>query len=110
MNARFIQDGKYLDYTAATDVAAGTVVIQGGIVGVANQPIASGATGAIATEGVFEVAKLSGSSGAVFSAGDEVYWNADSGYAQGSAAGLTKLGLAVENVTSGGEIVRVKLG
>ena len=110
MDARFIQDGKYLDYTASADVAAGAVVVQGGIVGVANQPIASGATGAIATEGVFEVAKLSGSSGAVFSAGAAVYWNATSGYAQGSASGLTQLGLAVENVTSGGETVRVKLG
>lgn len=109
MDAKFVQDGKYLDYTAPADVEAGGVVIQGSLVGVANQPIASGATGAIATEGVFEVTKLSGSSGAVFSAGADVYWNATSSYAQGSASGLTKIGVAVANVTSGGETVRVKL-
>ena len=110
MDARFIQDGKYLDYTASANVAAGAIVIQGGIVGVANQPIGSGATGAIATDGVFEVAKLSASGGAVFSAGAEVFWNSASGYAQGSAAGLKKVGLAIADVTSGGETVRVKLG
>ena len=58
--ARFIHDGSAIDYTPASDVAAGDVVVQNDLVGIAKQPIAAGTLGALAVVGVFEVPKATG--------------------------------------------------
>jgi predicted RecA/RadA family phage recombinase len=43
----FVHDGEAIDYTPAADVAAGAVVVQGELVGVAKQPIAANKLGAL---------------------------------------------------------------
>ena len=48
--ATFIQDGDAVDFQPATDVAAGEVVVQGDLVGVAKTPIATGTLGSLATQ------------------------------------------------------------
>ncbi len=74
MNARFLTSGNTLPYTPAADVAAGKIVVVGGILGVANVPITANTLGALAITGVFALAK-SGSTGPVFAVGDPVFFN-----------------------------------
>jgi len=72
--ATFVHDGSSIDYTPSADVAAGGVVVQNDLVGIARQPIAAGALGALAVVGVFEVPKATGS-GTAIAAGAKVYWD-----------------------------------
>jgi predicted RecA/RadA family phage recombinase len=50
----FVHDGDTIDYTPTTDIAAGAVVEQGELVGVATQPIKAGQLGSLAVAGVFD--------------------------------------------------------
>ena len=52
--ARYISDGRYLDYTAPSDVAAGDVVVVGELVGVAVEPIAAGRMDGLCVDGVVD--------------------------------------------------------
>jgi len=70
--ATYVYAGDRVPYTPAAAVAAGDVVVQGDLVGVATAPIAAGTTGTIAVQGVFAFPKGSGA----ISAGAKVYWNA----------------------------------
>ena len=72
--AQFIHDGRSIDYTPGSDVAAGAVVLQTDLIGVAKTPIASGTLGALAVEGVFDFPKAAGGSTAI-AAGAIVYWD-----------------------------------
>lgn len=108
MKAKFVQDGKAINIAAGSDgIAAGDVVINGELVGVAKTDIPANTVGAIATEGVYEIVK---GTAATFNVGDAAYWNATSGCVQGSASGLAKIGTAVEAAVSGAETVKVKIG
>ena len=69
--ATFVQNGNAIDYTPASDVAAGDVVVQGDLIGVAKVPIPAGTLGALAVEGVFDFPK---GVGQIF-AGDAAYWD-----------------------------------
>lgn len=64
----YVSAGDLLDYTPAAAVAAGDVVVIGALVGVAPRPIAAGVMGALAVEGVFEIACATGATGAQGSA------------------------------------------
>lgn len=73
--ARFLQEGRSIDYTPVAAVAAGDVVVQGDLVGIAKGDIAAGGLGALAVEGVFEVPKTTGV-GTAITAGSTLYWDA----------------------------------
>ncbi|MEP0846061.1 MAG: DUF2190 family protein [Phycisphaerae bacterium] len=113
--ARRLSRGDTIDYTPGSAVAAGAVVIQGPLVGIAEVPIAANALGALAVAGVFDIVKVNGS----ISAGAAVYWDAD-GDPQGGAAGSgaltttstdnTFVGWAVAAAGATDEKVPVKLG
>ena len=91
MTARFIQDGKSIDYTPSGAVAAGEVVVQGELVGVAKLDIAAGQKGALAIEGVFEFPKPTGA-GTDAAVGTLMYWDVADGNAQETAdTGTNKL-------------------
>jgi predicted RecA/RadA family phage recombinase len=74
MEARFLHEGRTVDYTPETDIAAGSVVIQGSLTGIALRDLPAGQLGSLQVDGVFEIAKLSGD---VFTAGTKVYWDAE---------------------------------
>lgn len=74
MEAKMVQEGRKINYTPAADVAAGAIVELGGLVGVAERPIAANAIGALNLEGVFDVLK-DGTAGPVFAIGDHVFWD-----------------------------------
>jgi len=101
--ATFIQDGDAVDYTPGADVAAGEVVVQGDLVGVAKTPIATGTLGSLATRGVFDFAKAPG--GAI-SAGAVLYWDAANGVATTTASGNKRIGKAVAAAAAADTAVR----
>ena len=78
---RFIQNGLAIDYTPGADVAAGDVVVQGVVVGVAKVPIASGVLGALAVTGIYDMVKDDSD----ISSGDSLFWDADGDPVGGTA-------------------------
>jgi len=70
--ATYVYAGDRIPYTPTAAVAAGDVVVQGDLVGVATAPIAAGTTGTITVRGAFTFPKGSGA----ISAGAKVYWDA----------------------------------
>ena len=73
MTTKYRMTGETLNYVAGSNLSAGAVVVIGARVGVLLADIASGATGALAVKGVFELAKLSTD---VVAQGDLLYWDA----------------------------------
>lgn len=108
--AVFVQAGKSIDYTPGGDVAAGQVVVQGDLVGVATRPIAAGELGALAIVGVFDFAKEAGG-GVTFAVGAIAYWDATNKVAVATDGGGTnkRLGKVVVAAADGDATVRVKL-
>lgn len=110
--ARYVQNGDAVDFIPDADVPAGTIVVLGDLVGVTKLDCKAGELGALATVGVFEVAKGDGVALA-FPYGKAVYWNAATKKAADAAgAGFVRLGASV---TPGGsaadsDVVRVRLG
>ncbi|HNO80538.1 MAG TPA: DUF2190 family protein [Phycisphaerae bacterium] len=108
--AKFIHDGNSIDYTPGTDVAAGDVVVQGELVGIAKTAIAANLIGAIAVSGVFDVPKATGVSTAI-TAGANVYWDAANSVATtDDDTGNNKLlGKTVLAAADGDATVRIRL-
>jgi predicted RecA/RadA family phage recombinase len=106
--AQFIHDGKSIDYTPGADVSAGDVVVQNDLIGIAKFDIATGALGALAVTGVFDMPKATGSA---IDVGEKVYWDAGGSVATTNpAAGANKsLGKTVAAAGDDDETVRVRL-
>lgn len=101
---QYSQDGRYIDYTPASDVAAGTFVRIGNITGFANLDIKAGKLGALCTEGVIKVEKATGTA---ISAGAKVYWGGTDKAV--TTAGATYIGVAIAEAASADTFVLVKL-
>ena len=87
--AEYFQVGNTIDFTPGSDVAAGDVVVQAGLVGVANRAILANELGALAIEGVFKFAK---SNSVAFAVGVDVFWDvADSEATEDEDTGTNKL-------------------
>lgn len=106
----FVQEGASIDHTPEPEsaVAAGDVVVQGDLVGVAKVPIAAEKLGALAVQGVFDFPKGTGSASAI-AAGKKVYWDEDSEVATEAAAGNTYLGKTILAATADDDTVRVRM-
>jgi predicted RecA/RadA family phage recombinase len=112
--ARFIQDGKVIDYTPVSDVIAGKVVVVGAHVGITKVSIPANKLGALALTGLFDVVKVTGA----INDGAAIYWDAD-GNPQGGTAGTgaatttsvgnTFMGFAVGAAAETAETVRIDL-
>jgi len=106
--ATFIHDGDSIDYTPGADVAAGAVVVQGELVGVARRPIPANTLGALAVEGVFDFPKATGV-GTAITAGANCYWNAAAQQATTTASGNKLIGKCVRAAADADATVRVRL-
>ena len=108
--AQFIHDGKSIDYTPTANVAAGDVVVQGALVGMAKLDIAANELGALAVTGVFDLPKAAGA-GTAIAAGKKVYWDAADKQAKEDAeAGANAyLGKTVKAAVDADATVRVRL-
>jgi predicted RecA/RadA family phage recombinase len=101
-------EGRHIDYTPATAVAAGDVVVQNGrVAGVANVDIEAGRQGALAVEGVFDFTKLN--VGTSFTVGENLYWDDLNDRAVSTGAGNAYLGKCVRPAADTETRVRVKL-
>lgn len=110
MIATLVQDGCAVDYTPAAAVAAGDVVVQGELVGVAPRPIGAGELGALVVEGVFAFPKAI-VAGSAIAAGANTYWdNAAKLATTNAAAGANKLlGKTLLAAADADATVRVRL-
>ena len=108
--ATFIHDGNSVDYTPTTDVAAGAVVVQGDLVGVARAPITANTLGSLAVDGVFDFPKAAGA-GTAIAAGADCYWDVADGQAKTDAeGGVNKLiGKCVKAAADADATVRIRL-
>lgn len=106
--ATFVQEGNAIDYTPSSAVDAGDVVVLGSVVAIAKNDIAASALGALAIEGVFDVAKDTGSSTAI-AVGAKLYWDATNEVATTTASTHKVLGYSVKAATDDDTTVRVKL-
>ncbi len=108
--ATFVHDGNAIDYTPGSDVAAGGVVVQEELVGVAKRPIAANALGALAVTGVFDLPKTTGV-GEAITVGSKVYWDvADQVAKTDDETGANKLlGKTIKAAGDDDATVRVRL-
>lgn len=108
--ATFIHEGDAIDYTPGADVAAGTVVVQSDLIGVAKREITADTLGALAVAGVFDFAKAAGG-GVTFAVGALAYWDNTNDVAVATDGGGTHklLGKAVRAAADDDSSVRVRL-
>lgn len=104
--ATFVHEGMSIDYTPGADVAAGDVVVQGELIGVAKTSLVANRPGALAVGGVFDFAK---STASVISMGTLMYWNNTTKIATGTASGNALIGKCVRAAASGEDRVRILL-
>ncbi len=109
-DARFVHDGKSIDYLPSSAVSAGEVVVQEDLVGIAKVDIAANCFGALAVSGVFELPKATGA-GEAIAAGSLVYWDeAEEVVKIDAESGANKLlGKTVTAATDSDATVRVRL-
>lgn len=81
MQAKLRQTGRMIDYTPASAVAIGAVVVLGELVCVCERAIAANELGALSTEGIYDFVKVN----AVMSRGDKLYWDEDGDPHSGTA-------------------------
>ena len=108
---RYIQEGDYVPYTPTSDVAAGAVVVNAALVGVAIRPIPANTLGAICVRGVFEMPKLVGT-GTAIPYGTALNWDIVDQIATATAGYPivnTPLGKAVSTAADGDATVLVRL-
>lgn len=112
--ARFVMSGDVIDYTPVAAVAAGAVVVQGDVIGIAKLDIAAAARGSLTTSGIFDIVKINDE----ITAGAALYWDptgdpvggtAGTGGATTTAGALKFLGWAVEAAGAAATTVRCKL-
>ena len=106
MHARFIHDGEAIDFLSTTDVAAGSVIVQGSLAGVTKLDVKAGRLGALAVVGVFDIAK----GNTAIPLGSRVYWDATAKQAVLTATGNASLGIAVLEAVAAETTVRIRLG
>lgn len=106
----YVQHGASIDHTPVADVAAGDVIVQGDLVGVAVRNVKAGELGAIGVEGVFEFPKEAGG-GVAFSTGDLAYWDDANDVAVATdGGGANKLiGKVVVDAADANDSVRIRL-
>ncbi len=106
--ATFVHEGASIDYTPGAAVAAGDVVVQGELVGVAKTPIAANALGSLAVTGVFDFAKATGG-GTAIAVGANVYWDDTSNVATTTASGNKLIGKCVKAAADADATVCVRM-
>lgn len=111
MNAKYVKgNGENYDFVATAAVSAGTIVVNGGLIGVCNLDVAAGGLGTIDCGGTYDV-DLGGTTAGI-NVGATIYWNDTEKKIEltGTTANVA-LGYAVEKIeaNSGAATVRTIL-
>jgi len=102
------QKGLSIDYTPGSAVAAGDIVVQNELFGVAIDAIAADVKGSLAVDGVFDLPKATGS-GTALAVGNQVYWDAANSVVTTTVGSNVRVGTVVKAAAVGVALVRVKL-
>lgn len=108
METIFVQQGAAIDYTPGADTPAGTVVVQGDLVGVTRVDLKSGQLGALAVEGVFDFPKAT-TAGTGFTAGQLAYWDNTNDVATKTETGNKLIGKVVRAAADADATIRIRL-
>lgn len=103
-----ISVGMRVNYTPASNVALGAVVVQGDLVGVADRPIPANTLGALAVCGIFSMDKATGADTAL-AVGAKVYWLAASSVVTATAGSNKFVGKVVKAASNTDATVEVML-
>ena len=108
--ARFIQQGNSIDYTPAATITAGDVIVQGDLIGIAQNDCEADRLGVLAVAGVFDIDKATGV-GTGIAMGTKVYWDvADQQAKADDESGANKyLGKTIGDAGDDDAKVRVRL-
>jgi len=101
-------EGRQIDYTPGSEVAAGDVIVIGDLVAVATADIAANTLGVVDIEGVFTFPKATTSTSAL-SAGTLVYWNASGQVVTTTQSSNKTAGYVVAAASASDATVDVKL-
>jgi predicted RecA/RadA family phage recombinase len=104
----FVQSDVFVDYVPAADVAAGAIVIQVDLVGIAPRPIPANTLGGLAVEGIFDFPKATGVSTGI-PAGTKVYWDGTNLVATATVGTNKYLGKTTRVCADADTTVRVRL-
>jgi len=105
VKAVFVQRGESVDFTPSRDVAAGEMLVFGGLPGVVKTAVKAGSLGSLALTGVYDVEK----DGLALAAGDRLFWDAERKVATPAATDGVFLGLAAANAPATAPRARVIL-
>lgn len=105
MAKNFKREGETIDFTAAADTPAGTLVIVGAVACVSLNTVANGAKGVGHVAGVWELPALDAATGAQ----GAIAYATPAGAITGAATGNTPIGKFWEPLTSGQTVALVKL-
>jgi len=106
MQARFLHDGKAIDFLSSADIPAGTVIVRDALVGITKLDVEANRLGALHVVGVFDVEKAA----VAIPLGSKVYWDATSENACLTEKDNTLLGVAVSDAATGDAVVKVRIG
>lgn len=104
---KYIQAGEFIDYTPGSAVSAGDVVLVTDLPLVAPRDIAAGELGSLATKGVWELPKTTGTA---WTLGQILYWNNGGTLVTTSASGNKQIGYAAAAAGSADDVGKVLLG
>lgn len=104
---RYIHGGGTVDYTPSGAVAAGDVVVQGSMVGIAKHDIAANVKGTLYIEGSFDFPKAASDGG--MAVGTLAYWDASGQVATGTSSGNTYIGKVEATAATSATTVRVQI-
>jgi predicted RecA/RadA family phage recombinase len=105
MEAQFIHDGAAIDYVPTAATPAGSVIVQGKLVGITKRDIEAGQLGTIHLTGVYDMNKAS----AALTTGTSVYWDATNKCVTATATNNTLLGTTVAPAGANDATARVLL-
>lgn len=106
MAKNFVQDGDTIDLPAPYAVASGAGALVGSLFGVALTTLANGVTGAFATCGVFDLAKVSTETWTV---GAKIYWDNTAKLCTSVSTSNTLIGCAIKAASNPSSTGRVRL-
>lgn len=105
MEARFIHDGRSIQFVPTVDIAAGTVVVFNNLIGITKVDLPAGSIGVLALDGVYEIAK----GAEAFTTGNFAFWDATNRKVTAVATGNVYLGRVVSDSPAENETVEVRL-
>jgi predicted RecA/RadA family phage recombinase len=104
--ATFVLEGHKIDFTAATAVAVGDVIVQGDLVGVVTRTLAIGELGSLIVEGVLDFNKLTN---VAFTVGTILYWDDTNNVVTATATGNKAIGKVVRAAATTDPTVRIRM-